>query len=524
MPAAVATQTRTRARSSLSEYRRKRDFTKTAEPPDQAVQPHRQPVFTIQEHHARRLHWDFRLEADGVLKSWAVTKVPTLSPAVRRLAVRTEDHPLAYADFQGDIPAGQYGAGQVILWDHGTYDNLSGRPLSEALEAGKAEFQLHGRKLQGKFALIRMKGSDKHENWLLLKMKDEYARAGEAPENADQPRSARIAPETRVSQTAADPPGRAHRPRRAVSHRNQGERTDPPQRSRRAEASAPHPQPPSQPFQFTHIDKVLFPDKGYTKRDVLRFYAGVARLLLPHLRDRPITLERLPEGVRPEAPHFWQKNTPSYYPNWLPRIAIDGDKPVSYALVNDEVAQLYLVNQGALTFHPWLSRVGNLDHPDFVLFDLDPGATAFSDLITIAKQLHRLLDAEGVESFVKTSGKSGLHVLVPWKQRGGYDEARDWALAVARRLTEKLPDLATVERRKSARGGKAYVDVMQNARGHHVVPPYVVRAVPAATVSTPLHWRELTPRLTPGQFDLQSALRRFERQEEDLMQALAAPA
>src|SRR6267378_1410085 len=163
----------------LADYQRKRDFNKTTEPPAKHARSHRQPIFVIQEHHARRLHYDLRLEADGVLKSWAVTKVPTMDPAVRRLAVRTEDHPLEYTSFEGDIPEGQYGAGHVEIWDHGTYENLNGQPLSESLAAGKVEVELHGQKLKGKFALIHMAGDGRHENWLLIKMKDHYALASE---------------------------------------------------------------------------------------------------------------------------------------------------------------------------------------------------------------------------------------------------------------------------------------------------------------------------------------------------------
>jgi bifunctional non-homologous end joining protein LigD len=277
------------------------------------------------------------------------------------------------------------------------------------------------------------------------------------------------------------------------------------------------------PFELTNLDKVMFPEKGYTKGDVLHFYAAVARLLLPHLRNRPITLERSPDGVRPGASHFWQKRTPSYYPNWIPRfetVSKEGTR-VNYPLVNDERALLYMVNQGTLTFHPWLSRIEDIDHPDFVLFDLDLGkSTAFADLIKIAKELHKEFDAEHLNNFVKTSGKTGLHVLVQWTGPGGYDDARGWAFSIAQRVAETLPNIATIERRKSARQGKAYVDVMQNAKGHHVVPPYVLRAVPSAMVSTPLKWTELTCQLKPERFDLKTALKRFERQKEDPMKAL----
>jgi DNA ligase D-like protein (predicted 3'-phosphoesterase) len=142
----------------LADYRRKRDFSKTPEPVPKRGKPHQQPIFVVQEHHARRLHYDLRLEADGVLKSWAVTKIPSMDPTVRRLAVRTEDHPLEYANFEGDIPKGQYGAGHVEIWDRGTYENLSAGPLTDALNAGKVEIEFHGKKLKGKFALIRMAG------------------------------------------------------------------------------------------------------------------------------------------------------------------------------------------------------------------------------------------------------------------------------------------------------------------------------------------------------------------------------
>ena len=148
---------------ALKEYRAKRDFRKTPEPAAEPGKGHRRPIFVVQEHHASRLHYDFRLEADGVLKSWAVPKEPSSDPAQKRLAVHVEDHPLPYAKFEGTIPQGEYGAGTVRIWDQGTYENLLAekpepQTVSEGIEAGRLEFVLHGQKLQGKFALIRMKG------------------------------------------------------------------------------------------------------------------------------------------------------------------------------------------------------------------------------------------------------------------------------------------------------------------------------------------------------------------------------
>jgi bifunctional non-homologous end joining protein LigD len=465
----------------LDEYQARRDFARTPEPAPAPARPHTKPIFVVQEHHASRLHYDFRLEADGVLKSWAVPRGPSLDPSQKRLAVRVEDHPLAYAKFKGTIPEGQYGAGEVFLWDQGTYENLleAGQSVTDGIAAGRLEFALHGKKLNGRFSLVRMKGKQRggKDNWLLFKRTDEFAR----PEAGGK-----------------DPP--------------------PP----RAPAPKPKAPPPGQ-LSFTHTDKVLFPDLGITKADVLNFYTRIAPRLLPHLRDRPVTLERLPEGLGEGKPHFWQKNTPAQYPPWVRRVEVPSEagKPVSYALVDDLETLLYLVNQGALTFHVWSSRVGSLDTPDFVLFDLDPGPAPFADVVAVARALHELLGAEGAEAFVKTSGKSGLHVLVAWRGAGGYAEARDWARGIAERLASDMPDKATAEVRKAKRGGKVYVDTLQNARGHHAVPPYVLRAVPQATVSTPLRWRELTPALDPASFNLRTIFRRLARQKADPMAGLA---
>jgi bifunctional non-homologous end joining protein LigD len=477
----------------LEEYRAKRDFHKTREPSGaQPSKPHKLPIFVVQEHHASHLHYDFRLEADGVLKSWSVPKGPSMDPAVKRLAVQVEDHPIGYATFEGTIPEGQYGAGTVQIWDRGTYENLmkkkaNPQTAAEAIEAGHIEFVTHGEKLKGKFALIRMKGPGKGKpQWLLIKMKDEFAESGTtngAVQAAPKPREPRATHVPKESSPA--------RPRRLTKA-------------------------PSK-VELTHPDRVLYPEAGLTKKDVFTYYDAIANRLLPFLKDRPATLERLPEGLVEGAPHFWQKNTPDSYPDWIPRIELETGqgRAVEYALMNNKATLLYLSNQGTLTFHVWASRTQDLDRPDFVLFDLDPGQATFADVVAVAKAVKVTLDEEGVESYVKTSGKTGLHVLTPWNREGDFDEARSWALGLAECTVQTMPGQATVDIRKTKRGGRVYIDVLQNARGHHAVPPYVLRAVPRATVSTPLDWRELTEDLDPGTFTMKTVLDRLAKQKRD---------
>ena len=261
------------ARESLHEYKAKRDFRATPEPKPKSAKSHRKPIFVIQKHDATRLHYDLRLESDGVLKSWAVTKEPTLNPAVKHLAVRVEDHPLAYADFAGDIPRGHYGAGHVEIWDRGDYESAEpDQGVAEGLDAGKLSIVLHGKKMNGRFALVRMNGKKgKRENWLLIKSRDKFVKA--APSND----GAATMPST--------PTRRVNRKHRINSN------------------GKPPPK-----IEITHADKVMFPDAGISKGEVVDYYRKVAKRLLPFLKDRPMTLERLPEGVGPDKPHFWQKH------------------------------------------------------------------------------------------------------------------------------------------------------------------------------------------------------------------------
>ncbi|MBC8144156.1 MAG: ATP-dependent DNA ligase, partial [bacterium] len=327
---------------SLKEYRRKRDFKITNEPaPTAKAKGKGKPIFVIQEHHATRLHYDFRLEADGALKSWAVTKEPTMDPKIRRLAIEVEDHPLEYATFHGDIPKGQYGAGHVEIWDSGTYNNVMATkddPLTvaESIDAGHVEVELKGKKLEGKFVLVRIDERSGKPQWLLIKMKDEFAVEGAA---------AKPTAKTSAKPTSAKPTTKAA--------------------AKTTTKTTAKPAALPDEVRITSEDKVMFPDAGITKGEIVEYYRRVAPLMLPHLKDRPITIERYPDGLGEGKPSFWQKNTPAHYPAWIERVALESDdgKTINYTLVNNVETLLYLANQGAITFHVWTSRVDDLDRP-----------------------------------------------------------------------------------------------------------------------------------------------------------------
>jgi bifunctional non-homologous end joining protein LigD len=471
----------------LDEYNAKRDFRKTREPSGSGkARPHKRPIFVVQEHHASILHYDFRLEAGGVLKSWSVPKGPSMDPAVKRLAVQVEDHPIDYASFEGAIPQGQYGGGEVKIWDKGTYESLmeqkaEPKTAAEAIESGRIEFVVHGERLQGKFALIRMKPRGKGKpQWLLMKRKDEFAEARSGDAEAG-PEAAR----PKAKATAAAP------------------------------AKSSSGKPPAR-IELTHPDRVMYPDAGLTKGDIFAYYRKVAAHLLPFLKDRPITRERLPEGLAEGGPHFWQKDTPASYPDWIPRIELETErgKPVHYALANDEATLLYLVNQGTLTFHVWASRVKDLDRPDFVLFDLDPGKASFADVVEVAHAVKAALDELGVPSFVKTSGKTGLHVLTPWAQDGGFDEARAWAREIAGRVADADPKRATVEIRKAKRGTGSTSTSCRTPAAITPSRPYVLRAIPGDG----LHAARLEGghgEARPGAFTTSKTVARLARRKSD---------
>jgi len=774
-------------------------------------------------HAARRLHWDLRLEMDGVLKSWAVPKGPSPNRADKRLAVHVEDHPLEYGDFEGIIPEGNYGAGAVIVWDRGRWVPLE--DPHEGMRKGKLLFELHGYKLKGKWTLVKLKKGEKE--WLLIKEKDGYVAADSAlpPESvlsgltveelkAGKDRAAPVvkdlarlkAPRRAVTLAEAEPmlaetreqpfskpgwlfelkldgyrvraareggearlvtrnghdiasafpeiaraltalpyegfimdgelvvPDEAGRPSfqrlqnraklsRAIDVRRaavespavlyvfdllafegydlrplplekrkalleqivprvgpikylahfekDGEalyeqvvkmglegivakKADSPYRAGRSanwlkiradrvddfvvvgftrpkgsrsgfgaldlgayedgklvyagrvgsgftaaqlkEVSAvlersvrptpafsgPVPRDPGhtwveptliaevrykewtdegllrQPVfvrfrddkpvteiaqkgegrgerdvdvspqstsplsplprevKFSNLDKVFWPDEGYTKGDLIEYYRAISPWMLPYLADRPLVLTRYPDGINGKS--FFQKDAPEYAQAFVRTVTIwseDSQRELDYFVCDNESSLLYIANMAAILLHVWSSRVATLEKPDWCILDLDPKEAPFPDVVTVAKAVQALCDDIGLPTGIKTSGSTGLHVLIALGRQVTYEQSRTLGGLLARVVAAELPEIATVTRQVQKRGGKVYLDYVQNGHGRLLVAPFSARPLPGAPVSMPLKWSEVTPKLDIKKFTIKTAPTRMKKLEED---------
>ena len=735
-------------------YDSKRDFARTPEPPmapapgAEAGIPAADGTFVIHRHEARRLHYDLRMATDRVLVCWAVPRGFSYDPAVKHLAVHTEDHPLRYRTFEGVIPKGEYGAGTMLIWDTGSYEVLKADSLTAAIGAGEVKVVLRGRRLRGEWHLVRTRaGQNGKDEWLLFKARDRYVRPADEPAppvvDSARARQAPLPPRPRAMTAAADheqfsdpdwlfelefdglrtlaavvdgevafkrPTGAAAvigRPIRAALERDfarvrasqalldgvlvaldrhgrparhaldsrdgtparhaSNSRDGGPARhasdtrhgpaarhapdgdaARRGSAQgaamrgstgdgatranaddgepadadsvrhegradsaaaaptrtvayyafdllhydewdlrglplaerkqflrslvpelptvlfadhvtasgeglaavaagagfnglvAKHAASTYQPgahsdwrriplkaaaeardvevgaalaaatdrqrkhtdVRFSNLDKVFWPRDGFTKGDLLAFYERIADYLLPYLRDRPVHMNRFPDGIAGKS--FFQRQAPAGVPDWVELVEVDARHTRQF-ICNDLRTLLYLVNLGSIELHPWLSRRGSLAVPDFAVLDLDAKEAGFGNAVRVARTAGRVLRGIGLRPAIKTSGASGLHIYVPLVAGYRYEQVRLFMEAVARVVVRELPDIASVERLPSGRGGKVYVDFLQNRKSATVVPPYVARPVPGAQVSMPLEWDELDGDLHPRRFSIANA-------------------
>lgn len=421
--------------------------------------------FVIQKHQARNLHYDFRLEVNGVLKSWAIPKGPSLDPAVKRLAIMVEDHPYSYKDFEGIIAEG-YGKGSVLIWDRGTYTvgendaKDSEKIIAAGIKKGEIKITLYGEKLHGDFALVRI--NEEKNQWLFMKKKDSFASSEDIQKNEASVVS---------KKTLLEVGGGAN--------------------------------------FLTNLDKIFWKNEKITKKDLLQYYSKIAPTIIPYLKDRPESLKRYPNGIAGES--FFQKNLEKH-PEWVKTVAVKHEnKTVNYLLIQDEMHLLYAVNMGCIEMHPWFSRFKTPHKPDFLVFDLDPENISFNKVIETALELHDFLMSIDVPSFCKTSGATGMHICVPLAAKYTYEQVVKFAELVAHIVHQRIPSFTSVERSKKKRDKKVYIDFLQNNYGQTIASVYSVRAFSGAPVSTPLEWKEVKKGIDPKDYNIFNTVERVKK-------------
>ena len=512
--------TSTEDEQPLERYRRMRDFTRTPEPSGEVPRPgHGERVFVVQRHRATRLHYDFRLEVDGVLASWAVPKGPTLDPEIRRLAIHVEDHPMEYLHFEGVIPAREYGGGDVIVWDTGTWEPHDDEDPATAIRNGTLHVVLHGQKLRGVFMLVRTARQDgDKEQWLLFHKHDEHAVEGwDAEDHLRSVLSGRTNDEVK-----ADPDREWHSdlPAAQASVALKVEPPDPATEDELAALDELGDEGSWEVFgrtlKVTNLDKVLFParegEEPVTKRDLIRYAAQVAPVSLPYLAGRALNLHRYPNGADKKG--FWHKELPGHAPRWVPRWDnpdADPGETTTYLVVDEAAALVWAANFGALEWHPWTSRTDAPDLPTYVMFDIDPGeSTGWEETLVLARLHRTAFEHMGVRAYPKVTGRRGIQVWVPIRRGPTFSDTRAWAEKVSRSIGAVVPELVSWKWEVKGRGGLARLDYTQNAVNKTLVAPYSPRPSPGAPVSVPIEWDELDdPDLAPDRWTVRTVLDRL---------------
>jgi bifunctional non-homologous end joining protein LigD len=248
--------------------------------------------------------------------------------------------------------------------------------------------------------------------------------------------------------------------------------------------------PPATVVKISNPDKVLFPEDGITKAELVEYYRQIGPVMLKHIRDRPVMMQRFPDGIHGDG--FIQQQIPEYFPDWIHRVTVRKERgTVTHAMCNNVASLVYMANQACITLHAWLSRADRIDYPDQMIFDLDPSGDDFDEVRASALSLREIVGALGLASFVKTTGLFGAHVVVPLDRSATFDEVRAFAREVSDELVIRSPQRWTTELRKEKRGGRLLVDIMRNAYGQTAVAPYAVRAFAGAPVAMPLTWRDI---------------------------------
>src|SRR6266487_4813539 len=281
-------------------------------------------------------------------------------------------------------------------------------------------------------------------------------------------------------------------------------------------------------LRLSNLDKVFWPDEGYTKGDLIAYYFNAADLILPYLAGRPLTMKRMPNGI--SGNFFYEKSAPSHTPEWMRRCPVESDdergrsKLIDYLLVEDTAGLLFMANLGCIEFHPLHARCDSYQYPDYAFFDLDPFDVEFEDVLAVAMHVKAALEALGLSAYAKTSGATGVQVYAPIEPRFTHDEVRELVRLIGRMILKADPDRVTMTWEVRRRTGKVFIDHNMNRVGANIAAVYSVRPEPGATVSTPLTWKEVKARtVRPGDFTIASVWTRLKRRTDPFRGVLDAP-
>jgi bifunctional non-homologous end joining protein LigD len=463
----------------LSTYQAKRDFARTPEPRGGGPTRAGELRFVVQRHRARRLHYDVRFEIDGVLASWAVPRGPSLDPAVRRLAVHVEDHPIEYIDFEGVIPHGEYGGGDVIVWDRGRWEPYGTDDPAAAVAEGELHADVWGEKLSGRFVLVRT-GTDRSgkEQWLMFHKRDEHAQQGWDTEAF--PRSVKSG---RTNDEVAAEPDAEWRSDLPVDDAERQLRWSGPSSGELKSLDALGDQGSwelgGQTLRLTDLDKEVLPRRGrgrkVTRRDLVRYYATMAPVLLPYLRDRPLA----PSGLRAKAPDWVAQG-----PDDRGEQRVVADRPATLA---------WLATHGVVELRASTATTEQPDRPSYAVVAVGParGGT-FDDVLVVGRLLGSALHHLGVTGRPKVDGESGIEVWLPVEPRRSFADTQARVEKICDAVTATVPEVAA--------------KVRLDAGATSVLAPYSVRAAAGAPVSMPLEWEDLDdPDLRPDRWTIRDA-------------------
>jgi len=458
-------------KKDLETYNKKRNFTKTNEPVGKKGKSAKKLHFVVQHHLARKDHYDFRLEWNGTLLSFAVPKGPSYNPNDKRLAVRVEDHPLSYRNFEGTIPKGEYGGGTVMIWDNG-YWTPTGNPTTE-LKNGSLKFTLFGQRLQGKWTLVHFKD----KNWLLIKEKDDKKGfknisklntsivTNRTMEEIEKNKESKMDTETKINS-----------------------------------------------IKITNPEKVIYKSPKITKKDLIEYYKKIQIRMMPYLENRLISSIRCPNGIEKEK--FFKKHFESSNKHLGKKIIKnENGKKEDYYYIKNPAGLIYEIQMNGYEIHIWGSKVNKLNKPDILVFDLDPDENLnLKKVREGVKDLKSVLDELHLTSFLKTSGGKGYHIVIPIQSIKTFEEGKDFTKNIAKIMEMKWPEKYTSNVRIENRQGKIFIDWIRNTKGATSVAPYSIRIKKKLSISMPIRWNELD-KIKPNEITIEMALKRLKRKD-----------